>query len=475
MKIASTVIMAFCLPVLLFSQNSFEKDYSFDGIYHVYGKSVKQSSDGCYLSAGITFDAGYGPSIFMFKADEKGDSLWFETNWIYVQEEVPYKMLEQPGLGYVAGPSYYNPFMSNILCYLVQTNFDGLRNWDDWYSGMYDYSFPVDFIINADEKTIILNNSVSMNGNEELVMMHEIDSNGIQLNTFSFPHDEDLSPICLIEKDDGGYLSAGFIGETSVLYLQSISAGFDEEWMIPHDVLNQLVNPYYLSLLEQVNENITAVTSTVNPDNNLAEGVILNFVTGGTLLEIHHIKQDYSIHFADAILSSDGHIIVCGKILEFESASETLLLYKISTDGEIIWERYFHGLGIAAGYALDQADDGGFAIAGMTRKSEQDLKRYYLLKTDEEGLVTSTDKHPAVKNEFTLRPNPATDRVTLYPQNKRMNFNLMLVNSGGQQMMTLTGLKGAQEIDVGSFSPGIYLLRIISGDHSIVKKIVVRR
>ncbi len=473
MKITSTIIMAFCLPVLLFSQVSFEQDYSFDGIYDVYGKSVKQSSDGAYISAGITFDAGYGPSIFMFKADEHGDSLWFETNWIYVQEEVPYKMLEQPGIGYLAGPSYYNPFMGNISCYLMQTDDGGTRNWDDWYSGMYDYSYPVDFIINAEGRTIILNKSLSINGNDKVVMLHEIDEFGSQLNTYSFPSAEALSPVCLIERNDGGYISAGFIGESSMLYLQQIDASFNEVWNITHDVLDQQINPYYLSIMELENGNITAVTSKVNPDNNLAEGVILNFDASGNLLETHQISGDHSIHFADAILSDDGTIIVCGKILEFESASETLLLYKISPDGEIIWERYFHGQGIAAGYALDQTADGGFAITGMTRENEEDLKRYYLLKTDQDGLVTGVAESPHANPKFKISPNPASELIQIDPGLYTGSYSIDLFSLSGSKVFRMQELINQRFIPVQSLKPGMYILRIHTRETSVFKKLIV--
>ncbi len=81
---------------------------------------------------------------------------------------------------------------------------------------------------------------------------------------------------------------------------------------------------------------------------------------------------------------SDGYLII-GSKASSGAGNKDAYLIKTDKDGNWVWERTFGGLYADEGYAVSQAGDGGFVIAGYTQASFNGDDNAWLIKTDANG------------------------------------------------------------------------------------------
>ncbi len=80
-----------------------------------------------------------------------------------------------------------------------------------------------------------------------------------------------------------------------------------------------------------------------------------------------------------------GGFIVAGGTSSFGSGSSDLWLVKASANGDSVWARTFGGRGEEGGYSVQQTDDGGFVIGGVTSSFGAGGYDAWLVRTDENG------------------------------------------------------------------------------------------
>jgi len=79
-------------------------------------------------------------------------------------------------------------------------------------------------------------------------------------------------------------------------------------------------------------------------------------------------------------------------------------------------------------------------------------------------------KEPEVNSEINVFPNPADNRINVLFSEEPANYQMTLINTFGQVI-----LQGRSDgMDVSSFSPGIYFLRIETEKFQINKKVVIK-
>lgn len=75
------------------------------------------------------------------------------------------------------------------------------------------------------------------------------------------------------------------------------------------------------------------------------------------------------------------------------------------------------------------------------------------------------------KNEISMYPNPASDRVIL--ENLEGNTTINILDFTGKLVYTTQTVHESLQLDLTDFTKGIYLVQIISRDKTMVKKLVV--
>ncbi len=92
--------------------------------------------------------------------------------------------------------------------------------------------------------------------------------------------------------------------------------------------------------------------------------------------------------YAYSILETpDGGYIVAGSTTSFSAPSTDAWIVKLSSTGQIQWERRYGGPGTDVPNAIIQTTDGGYAVAGYTTPSGSSGKNAWIFKIDSSGSI----------------------------------------------------------------------------------------
>lgn len=81
----------------------------------------------------------------------------------------------------------------------------------------------------------------------------------------------------------------------------------------------------------------------------------------------------------------DGGYILVGSTSSFGAGGSDVYLVKTDAEGNLQWEKTFGGTAAEHGYSIECIEDGGYVIAGSTASAGAGLADVYLIKTDSAG------------------------------------------------------------------------------------------
>jgi len=297
--------------------------------------SVVQTSDGGYALAGFTGSIGPGSASFwLVKTDSFGNTLWKKTyGWVY--GDVAYSVVLTADGGYaMAGYTYSfgvgTPSYSNF--WLVKTDIDGNKQWDQWYGGT----------------------------------SHDIAYSLVQIN-------------------DGGYAIAG--------YTESYGAGGGDFWLVKTDSLGNMLwnQPYggtgeeYARSLIKTGDGGYALAGYTDSygiggdfwlvKTDSAGNMLWNRTYGGTGIEVA-----YSV-----VQTRDGGYALVGYTNSFGAGSNDFWLVKTDWAGNMLWNRTYGGTDDDIAYSLVQTCDEGYALAGSTSSYGEGIINLWFVKTNSTG------------------------------------------------------------------------------------------
>jgi len=82
--------------------------------------------------------------------------------------------------------------------------------------------------------------------------------------------------------------------------------------------------------------------------------------------------------------TSDGGYVMCGYTKSFGDPDGDVYMVRTDEYGDTLWTRTFGGSSYEQSFRIEQTNDDGFIIAGLTH-SFGDLSQMYLVKTDSSG------------------------------------------------------------------------------------------
>jgi hypothetical protein len=199
----------------------------------------------------------------------------------------------------------------------------------------------------------------------------------------------------LVETSDGGYAIAG--------YTDSFGAGESDFWLVKTDASGTL----QWSQTYGTDDNDKAYSLIQTHDGGYAMVGYCNIVTqtdGGS----YEVSKDFWLVKTDAhgnmewnrtyggeryeyayslVETSDGGFALAGETDSFGAGEEDFWLVKTDASGNMEWNQTYGGTNYDNAFSLVVTSDGGYAIAGYTASFGAGASDFWLVKTDEHGII----------------------------------------------------------------------------------------
>jgi len=191
----------------------------------------------------------------------------------------------------------------------------------------------------------------------------------------------------LVETSDGGYALAG--------YTNSSGAGHDDFWLVKTDANGNMEwNQTYDSWYDHANSMVETSDG----------GYAIAGSTGWYFSGIHDFwlvktdangKMEWNQTYGESeeevayslVETSDGGYALAGVTDSFGAGNYDFWVIKTDINGNMEWNKTYGGAESDVAFSLIETSDGGFAIAGYTGSFGAGDYDFWLIKTDEHGII----------------------------------------------------------------------------------------
>ena len=346
------------------------------------GHSILQTADSGYVILGST-----GNNVSLIKTDYKGIEQW---NHNYGGSEIDYArhILQTSDGGYIISGTTESYGFGGSDIWLIKTNPTGFMEWDAYFGGINtDQGRSIQQM--TDGGYIIIGNSdFSGNGDQDIWLIRT-NSQGDSLWTKTFGGDglELGADVQILE--DGGFI---LLGST-----ESFGNGSSDIWLIKTD--SQGDTTWTKTFGDNSSDYGKSILKT--PDEGyIIRGVTESFGYGNTALVLIKIDSTGNKIWDNAFGGSDGaggnalgesndggHILICHSYA-LEKSAYDIRLIKIDGSGSVDWDKTFGGITDNYGFSVLQTFDGGYALTGsigILGDGDINHSDIWLIKTDPEG------------------------------------------------------------------------------------------
>ena len=360
------------------------------------GNSVQQTSDGGYILVGETLNEDW-EDILLIKTDNYGDIVWERTfGEPGIQRDWGLSVIQNTDGDYVLtgmkgslGVSWFD------LC-LIKVDPNGNTIWDSALL-IDDFEWGKCIKQTSDGGYIILGTIMSSKNGEGDVWLIKLDTNGKIKWQKTFGGDWVDWGEYVQQTKDGGY----------IITARTHSFGADgyNAWLIKTDENGNMIwNRTFGGNKDDIGK---CVQQTSDGGFIIAGGIQFEDDRGGDAWLIKTNENGEEIwnrtfggdktDWADSVQqTSDGGYILTGGTQSYGAGSYDLWLIKTDKEGRKIWDRTYGGNDWDEGNSVQQTSDGGYIITGFTYSFCSDGNDVWLLKTDENGLISNSPSKPSI-------------------------------------------------------------------------------
>lgn len=406
------------------------------------GESVVVADDGGYVIVGGTSALLHNESMLLIKTDAEGDSVW-----MHVSDSLDGSCIQKTSVGgYIISGTKRTWDWDYPRLTKVDSN--GEIQWSHFYP--HGISHQAKFVQRTSDGGYVITA-----GYWSLL---KTDSLGDTLwNSFIEIHEDTLFySYCVQQTSDGGYILTGKTWFDENLWVVRTDHNGDTLWTRTYGEGEgyriQPTNDGSFIILQEEGPRLLKI----NADGTTLWDTTYDMGVGRSIQPL-----------------TDGGYTVTGATSD--EHNRELMLFKTSSEGEVLWTKFYKVNEGCQGECVKQTADGGLIIAGYSFVSYDDDWDLLLIKTDANGEVGLSEQPVADAPGFEVI-SPVGRRITLRYSDFPYGFNADIFDASGRKIDELRSSTPSGTITwpvtpVILFSPGVYFIRPLSGNP--VQKVVL--
>ncbi len=395
--------------------------------------SIQQTSDGGYIVAGRSASFGNeNPHFWLLKLSSTGDVEWQRSYGSRNNEASSIQQTSDGGY-IVAG---------RIYCIRDEGSDDEWRDYDFWVLklssagdiewqntyGDYDNELVSSIQQTSDGGYIVAGKTYCIRNEGTEDEWRDYDFWVLKLSSVgdiewqrTYGEIENEIAHSIQQTSDGGYIVAGYKTSFSTewddydFWVLKLSSAGDVEWQRAYGGSDK--------------EKAYSVQQT-NDGGYIVAGYATSFGAGGDDYDFWVLKLSSAgdiewqracggseIDIARSIQQTgDGGYIVAGSTTPFSGAGAFFLLIKLSSAGDIEWQRTYGDSGNDEAYSIRQTIDGGYIVAGSTTSYGAGETDFLVLKLSTDGDIDSSCEILRSSNVSTLSTSVSPEDTNITPQ-----------------------------------------------------------
>ncbi len=377
------------------------------------GYSVRQTTDGGYIVAGVTLSWGAGSAdVYLIKTDASGDTLWTKT-FGGVTLDWAESVHQTTDGGFIVTGVTDSYGAGNRDVYLIRTDAGGNALWTKTIGGTSDdegYSVQQ----TADGGYIVVGSTDSYGAGDSDVYLIKTNSSGDTLWTKTIGGVNTEAGSFVQQTTDGGYILTGSTrscgaGNDDVYLIKTNSSG-DTQWTKTIGGADS-DHGYYVQQTTDGGYIIAGYTESCGAGNS--DVYLIKTDSSGNTLWTKTVGGSGNDQGESVQQTIDGGYILTGFTNSSGAGSYDVYIIKTDSSGDTLWTKVIGGAGYDRCNSIRQTTDGGYIAAGLTVSYGAGSSDVYLIKLEPEtGIEEETGANPLTILE-TIGPNPFSSDLTI--------------------------------------------------------------
>jgi uncharacterized repeat protein (TIGR02543 family)/uncharacterized delta-60 repeat protein len=348
---------------------------------------IQQTTDGGYIVSGTTYYFGYGDFLIL-KLSSSGEIEWQKVYGGSGSDYFPRIQQTSDGGYVVAGYSYSfgtGYYDSDFL--ILKLSSSGEIEWQKVYGGSGSEVGPK-IHQTSDGGYIVTGYTESFGAGEGDIWILKLDSSGeIEWQKVYGGNRRD-SVREIQQTSDGGYIVAGatlsFGDGTNNVWVLKLSSSGEIEWQKVYGGRSRII--YGSGGIQETSDGgyiVGGETFRVGDPNFL----ILKLSSSGEI----EWQKEYGGSGSDWIQeiqqASNGGYVVAGYSYSFGAGNTDAWILKLNSTGIIEWQKAYGGTSTDSVYSIQQRSNGGYILMGETRSFGAGATDFLILKITSKGLL----------------------------------------------------------------------------------------
>lgn len=498
----------------------YQKYYGANGL-DSHGNSVLATADGGYLVVGAQYDTGsFSSDVLVLKLYPNGDTVWTR---MYGDSgyEFGYNAC-QTGPGYMIAGGSNSPGLGAGDIFSIRINASGDTLQTYRYGGTGDETCLGGTAINVSSEGnyVFAGQTLSYGAGLIDAYLFKTDYTGAVLWSRTYGGAQSEQGGSVIRTSDSGFVWCG--------HTTSFGSGITDLYLVRTDSLGNMLwsKSYGLGTMEigfngiQTSDGGFLLTGMREITPSDYEAIVVKTDSLGGIMWCKQYGVPGSHDWADcAIEIPTGGYLICGRTSAFGQGAQDVMLIRTDVNGDTLWTRAYGNFANDYAFFIMATGDGGYLMCGGGVPPSTTRDHVYIIKTDANGWTgcneafapvnvvalnlnettpntiqgsgamsmipawnvrsgsaitnicysVDVNEHETAGN-FIVFPSPADQFVTIQmdelPEGNG-RAAILITNSFGQAVRSISNAGRETIIDVSSFTPGIYFCRIVNEERVI--------